>query len=438
MNIDSASQAIPTLDDLESLFVNNPDVDTIRAHLSNFNPIKTMGMTRMEIRHSAILAWLLDPQETHGLGDKFLKAFVSQALRGHDVAKQPSALNVSQADMMGTEVRREWQHIDVLLINPSNKWIFLIENKFDSRQHTNQLTRYLESVRKVFGENDFPHIQGIFLSLWDEEPENASYATIQYGNICDILEQQVLLGRHPLTTEVETFLKHYLEVIKEASGMSEEQQKMEQIARQLYRDHRRVLDFIIEHGKATDFSSACDLVFGADLKSGDIAKVEGDELVFHRSDATHFSFLPQSWYEALGEDKSFRIGCENWWMKFPLIMWLQLTVEGDGTSGKIRLIAEVGPISDHNVRSDMINAIQSVLKHNSSLRIGFQSGAADEGRRYSKFFKKNYSKIDDVHDQEQIATAIKFILKEFRKEIREVADALWSFKTSVKYETNKE
>ena len=62
MNVCSVLQKSPDLDDLESLFVNNPDLDEIRAHLSKFNPIKVMGMERMEIRHSAILAWLLDPQ----------------------------------------------------------------------------------------------------------------------------------------------------------------------------------------------------------------------------------------------------------------------------------------------------------------------------------------------------------------------------------------
>ena len=81
-------------------------------------------------------------------------------------------------------------------------------------------------------------------------------------------------GRHPLTAEVETSIKHYLEVIREAANMSEEQKKLEQLARQLYRDPRRVLDFIIEHGKTTDFSSACDTVFGEGLEYGRIAEVE--------------------------------------------------------------------------------------------------------------------------------------------------------------------
>ena len=39
-----------------------------------------MKMERMEIRHSTILSWLLSPNETHGLSDKFLKAFLGAAL----------------------------------------------------------------------------------------------------------------------------------------------------------------------------------------------------------------------------------------------------------------------------------------------------------------------------------------------------------------------
>ena len=377
MNSVPASQTTPSLDDLESLFVNNPDLDKIRAHLSKFNPIKTMGMERMEIRHSAILAWLLNPQETHGLGDKFLKAFVSEALRGHHSTMQPSALKVSQADMMDTEVRREWRHIDILLISPANKWIFVIENKFDSGQHTNQLNRYLELVRSTFSKDDFSHIRGIFLSLWDDEPDDERYAPIYYRSICELLEQQAVSGRHPLTAEVETFIKHYLEVIREAAGMSEEQEGLERLARRLYRDHRRVLDFIIEHGKATDFSSACDTVFGEGLEYGRIAEVEKKEFVFYQSETSRIIFIPKSWHKALGADKFNWLGCESWYMRFPVIMWVQLTVDADGTSGKIRLIAEVGPISDHEFRRELINAIKNATKNNGKLRIGFQRGAED-------------------------------------------------------------
>ena len=39
-----------------------------------FNIFDVLKISRTEIRHSNMLGWLLDPNENHGLGDKFLKA----------------------------------------------------------------------------------------------------------------------------------------------------------------------------------------------------------------------------------------------------------------------------------------------------------------------------------------------------------------------------
>lgn len=420
----------PSHDELESLFVNNEDLDRIRAHLGRFNPIKTMGMERMEIRHSAILAWLLNPQETHRMGDKFLKAFLAEALRGRDSSSSPSALDVSQADMMDAEIRREWRHIDLLVLSPRNGWIFIIENKFDSGQHSNQLTTYMDVVTSTFSRtNSYHSIRGVFLTLWDEEPEDPRYAPIQYTSICELLEQHALSGRHPLSTEVETFLRHYLDVIQEATGMNQEQELLEKLARKLYRDHKRVLDFVVEHGKSTDFSMACDTIFREGLDYPDVMQPEGIdlELVFCHSDAQSISFLPKTWFDAFGQDDYYWHGCENWWAGFPMIMWLHLTSDGENGAGKVRLVAEVGPISDHAFRKSLIDSIRNAAKDQHLQNVGFQRGASDEGRRYSKFFKKNTVAVNDVHDQDAIITAIKKILIRFTPEINAVAEVLPQF-----------
>lgn len=434
----SEDENLPTLDDLESLFVNNADLDSIRSHLGRFNPIKTMGMERMEIRHSSILGWLLSPQETHGLGDTFLKAFLAQALRGHDSAMRPSALDVSQADMMDAEVRREWRHIDLLVLSPRNGWVFIIENKFDSAQHDDQLKRYMDVVNTSLMDGEsYSQLRGIYLTLWEEDPADDRYAPIEYAMICELLEQVALSGRTPLSPEVETFLRHYFDVILEATGMSEQQSMMEKLARQLYRDHRRVLDFVVEHGKSTDFAIACEAVFGEDLDYGDVFDIGKQNYVFNHSDANAFSFLPQSWFDAFGKDEFYWHGCENWWAGFPLIMWIQLTGDGDSGGGQVRLYAEVGPLSDHEFRRDLIEAIKEAAKENGLKRIGFQRGAADEGKRYSKFFKKNFFVVDDVHDHDQIADAIKKALKSFQPEIEAVATVLPGFLTHGREEGSK-
>jgi len=39
------------------------------------NVFDVLGRPRIEDAHSSALAWLMDPAESHGLGDKFLRAF---------------------------------------------------------------------------------------------------------------------------------------------------------------------------------------------------------------------------------------------------------------------------------------------------------------------------------------------------------------------------
>ena len=134
----------PTYNELESLFVNNAKLDSIEKYLNRFNPIKTMKMERMEIRHSAILAWLLTPSETHGFGDHFLKSFLAEALRGQSGLGFPTALDVSQSDLRDAEVRTEWLNIDIFVQSNANKWAFIIENKFGSTQHEGQFSTYAE------------------------------------------------------------------------------------------------------------------------------------------------------------------------------------------------------------------------------------------------------------------------------------------------------
>lgn len=45
--------------------------------LTGVNIFEVLGITSTEIRHSRILAWLLDPRENHQLKDKFLKKILA-------------------------------------------------------------------------------------------------------------------------------------------------------------------------------------------------------------------------------------------------------------------------------------------------------------------------------------------------------------------------
>ncbi len=417
----------PTHDEMESLFVNNKALDSIETHLNRFNPIKIMKMERMEIRHSAILAWLMDPTETHGLGDQFLKAFLAEALRGQRGLDSPTALEISQSDLRDCEVRCEWQNIDIFILSPTNGWAFIIENKFDSKQHGDQLSRYWQKVESVYGNNKALKIRGVFLTLWDEDPDDQKYSPIKYETVCEVLDHLLSRKQHLLSSEVTVFLNHYLDILKDATGMSAEQNEMEKLARQLYRDHKKVLDFVIEHGASTDFAMAARALFGENPEDLGEVTIENDKYVFDRLWNKGVSFLPLSWYQAFGKKDFTWPGCEKWWASFPLIAWIEIFSAGDGTKGKMRIFAEAGSLSDYDFRKELIDAIKGVSRSNGLKRVGFSSKATNEGAKYSRFLKDNSCEIKDIQDPDEIERGMKLLLDRFQDEFQAVGEVLPQF-----------
>ena len=59
-----------------------------------FNVCTVLGLARQELRHSDLLAYLLNPQADHGLGDRFLRAIIKQAAPGDPVALEAGKLTL--------------------------------------------------------------------------------------------------------------------------------------------------------------------------------------------------------------------------------------------------------------------------------------------------------------------------------------------------------
>src|SRR4030088_1373392 len=81
--------------ELEALVVDNPDLERLEALLDQFNIFEVIGAVRQELRHSDFLAFLLDPQQNHGLGDAFCKRLLQKIL----VDVDPSTIPISPIDL---------------------------------------------------------------------------------------------------------------------------------------------------------------------------------------------------------------------------------------------------------------------------------------------------------------------------------------------------
>ena len=86
--------------------------DFARLHrkFTQFNPLKVLRVDQFEIRHSNVLAWLLDPNENHQMGSFFIKKLVSRLVihvENEEKVDNLDLLSFLHVSFFDTEVYRE-------------------------------------------------------------------------------------------------------------------------------------------------------------------------------------------------------------------------------------------------------------------------------------------------------------------------------------------
>jgi len=115
--LDEPDEAVQAL---ERFVVENDELLELEERIGRFNIFDALRIDRAEIRHSNFLAWLLDPNESHGQGGLFLRAILMdlfKSARENGFPCPVSPIELDGEDLRGVEVRREWKHIDLVLLN---------------------------------------------------------------------------------------------------------------------------------------------------------------------------------------------------------------------------------------------------------------------------------------------------------------------------------
>lgn len=230
---------------LEMFLLDNPELDRLEGLLSQFNIFETLNIVQVEVRHSNILAWLLDPLSNHGVGsyflEQFLKVFVSE-----NKSVLSDILTVFDIELFGfgdVEIQREWKNIDILLIikEESKQVVITIENKIKSVEHSNQLQRYREIVEK-----EFPDYEKIFMYLTPDSilPSDDNWLCFNYTTIAKIIDDLLVYRRDSLSEMVAEFISQYNKILRRyIVGNSE----VEQICQKIYKKHKVALDLIFQY-----------------------------------------------------------------------------------------------------------------------------------------------------------------------------------------------
>lgn len=227
-----------------SNLANDENFDRLELELRNTNIFSILGIERMEIRHSNFLAWLLDPNGTHGLGSLFLKRFLRDIFL-FDNPESVDNLALHEASVRDLEVKREWKKIDILLI--ASNFIVCVENKVDSSDRPAQLKEYREIVRK-----QYPNLQAAFVYLTPEgrnpndEDEQNIYINYSYENICTHLSRILDLHRNAMAPSTVIYLNDYLNTLK--INLLKESE-INALIRRIYKSHKEALGLIFKKGQ---------------------------------------------------------------------------------------------------------------------------------------------------------------------------------------------
>ena len=129
---------------LEEFLLDIDILDKLDGYMNKFNVFDVLKISKMEIRHSNMLAWLLNPKETHGLGDTFLRKFLQHCAKSYNTQNNDFKIDIIKASLMDCDdflVSREWNNIEVLLVSSSNKIVICLENKIFSKESKHQLKK---------------------------------------------------------------------------------------------------------------------------------------------------------------------------------------------------------------------------------------------------------------------------------------------------------
>jgi hypothetical protein len=279
----SGEQGLDPREALEKFVLDNEDLARLEELTSQFNIFEAVGMVRQEVRHSNFLAWLLNPAQNHGLGDSFLKAFLTKTsvdARVSCIAKTISPVDVDVWDLTGTEVRREWKNIDITLVDDSNKFVCVIENKVHSGEHDNQLERYWWEAETAFPDWRRHYV---LLNVTGDEPSDPHYVGVTYDEVCQVIERLLKMRASTIGDDVAMALSHYVTMVRRRVMPATE---IQELCRRIYRKHQVALDLIYEYRPDRQ----------AEMRDALIKMIEADPgLTLVRSSKEFINFLPRSW-----------------------------------------------------------------------------------------------------------------------------------------------
>jgi hypothetical protein len=182
-----------------------------------------------------------DPNENHGLGDYFIRSFVTKVVSKCDHNKY-NVFDLLLQDFYTYQVYRESNHMDIVLASREEKKAVIIENKIWSSESFHQLNEYLENSKTDYKDYSILYVFLTPYGIEASDPDN--WVSFSYGEIIESLKNS-MKGIN-LRDEVLLVIQNYIDIVRK-NIMKEKDEKLVGICNEIYNKHRAALRLIFEN-----------------------------------------------------------------------------------------------------------------------------------------------------------------------------------------------
>lgn len=194
-----------------------------KANNPRMNIFRAMGLVNQEMHHSSFFAGLLNPDNSHNLGDAVLRAFLkrlycyqpkpdgvtkpvpnksilaNQGIKTKDelLALLQGCVSVEKEVPTDIKIGDKKGRMDIVVTIAQSQTVIVIENKTGTTTHDDQLRKYQAEIDAKFGP-DYKKIF-VYLSPRGELPynrggdadgtPNKGYCVFDYEEICEIIRE---------------------------------------------------------------------------------------------------------------------------------------------------------------------------------------------------------------------------------------------------------
>ncbi|MCK4732098.1 MAG: PD-(D/E)XK nuclease family protein [Methanophagales archaeon] len=375
----------PEKEILEEFIHENAELEQLEEIVDEFNIFNALDIVNKEVRHSNFLSWLMNPNESHGLGDYFLTSFLKKvSSKASSLGIEgPSVFDIDSWNFDDGEILREWKNIDILIKCDNQKFICVVENKIYSKEHSEQLQRYKDIIKK-----EYPDYKKFFvyLTIEGDIPSDNEYLPLSYSDVAPLIEHLIKSKKNKLSSEILSFISHYKDMLRRYVMKDSE---IQEICRKIYKRHKKALDLIFEY-KPDKLLEIHDCLVEIIPKD--------PNLILDESSKSYIHFIPKN--------LDFIPKKGDGWTKTKRILLFELNNNPNGVD--LYLIIGPGP-------QDIREKLYDIAKRNLSL---FNKSKRNLTKQWFTLYKKSILKSKEYENKEA---------EEMKKLIEE---KLTKFKTS--------